>query len=288
MTQLDIRPIAGSLGAEIHGIDLKSGIDRETIGAIEQALLEHLVVFLPEQNISAEQHIAFGEAYGSLTTDHPSYLPTHPDHKEIVVLAGQEGGRADLWHTDITISPEPPMGSILHMRTSPEYGGDTMFANLYAAYDALSDKMKTYLEGVVAYHDLMGTVKTVMRELSAKVNPADPGTEIGEGMAGFAKLDLPSAHHPVIRTHPKTGRKCLFVNPTFTSHIVNLPMAEGDAVLDFLYRHSTQPEFLCRRRWTEGDIGFWDNRCTMHYAIADYSDAPRVIHRVTIQGEAPT
>lgn len=283
MKTLDVHPMAGSLGAEIHGIDLRAGVDRETVQAIEEALLEHLVVFLPEQNISPEQHIAFGEAYGRLTTDHPAYLPTLAEHREVVVLSGQEGGRADLWHTDITISPEPPMGSILHMQTAPEYGGDTMFANLYAAYDALSDKMKAYLEGLVAYHDIMGTMKSIMREFSGH----NPNAKPSEGMAGFAKLDLPSATHPVVRTHPKTGRKCLFVNPTFTSHIVNLPAAEGDAVLEFLYKHSVQPEFLCRRRWKQGDIGFWDNRCTMHYAVADYADAPRVIHRVTIEGEVP-
>lgn len=286
MTTLDVRPMAGSLGAEIHGIDLRAGIDKATIDAIEKALLEHLVIFLPEQDISPEQHIAFGQSYGSLTTDHPSYLPTLDEHREVVVLSGQEGGRADLWHTDITISPEPPMGSILHMRTSPEYGGDTMFANMYAAYDALSDKMKVYLEGLVAHHDIMGTLKAIMREYTGH-KTADSTPAESDGLAGLAKMDLPTAIHPVVRTHPKTGRKCLFVNPTFTSHIVNLPAAEGDAVLDFLYKHSVQPEFLCRRRWKEGDIGFWDNRCTMHYAVADYADSPRVIHRVTIQGDAP-
>ena len=274
---LDIRPLTGSLGAEIHGLELRKPLDRETVEALEQALVDHLVIFFPKQDLSPEEHIAFGRHFGELFTDHPAYLPTLEGYPEMVVLSSDSYGQVDIWHTDITISERPPMGSILHMQVCPEYGGDTMWANMYAAYDALSPRMQRYLEGLVAVHDLAGTFRTVLREKSGGI----------QAPAGGIPRQLPSAEHPVVRTHPATGRKALFVNPTFTSHIKDLPPAEGDALLAFLYRHSVQPEFLCRRRWSEGDVGFWDNRCTMHYAVADYGKAKRVIHRVTIQGERP-
>jgi taurine dioxygenase len=171
------------------------------------------------------------------------------------------------------------MGSVLYMVECPDWGGDTMFADMCAAYDALSDRMKAYLEGLTALHDLAGTVRNVVRERSQATK--SPTAGVPDTSA------LPHAAHPVVRTHPVTGRKILYVNPTFTAHIQGLPAAEADAILAYLFQHQNQPEFQCRWRWRQGDVAIWDNRATHHYAIADYGDAPRTIHRVTLEGEAP-
>ena len=276
---LDIHPIAGALGAEVRGLDLSRKIDAEVAAAILDALYEHKVIFFRGQELTPDQQINFSANLGPIFTDHPPYLPTLEDHREIVALDGQEGGRANLWHSDVSISPKPPMGSVLYMKVCPAWGGDTMWADMTAAYDALSDRMKSYLEGLTAVHDLAGTVRNVVRERSQQTKSPtgalpDPQT-------------FPRAIHPVVRTHPVTGRKILYVNPTFTAHIEELPSAEADAVLDYLFQHQDQPEFQCRWRWQQGDLAIWDNRATHHYAIADYGDEPRTIHRVTLEGEAP-
>ena len=277
--KLHTTPVAGTLGAEIQGLDLSQDLEKATSDAIEAALYQYKVIFLRGQQLSPEQQIAFSARIGSIFTDHPSYLPTLDEHPEIVELDGQDGGRANIWHSDVSISSRPPMGSVLYMKTCPEYGGDTIFADMTAAYDSLSDRMKAYLDGPTAYHDLAGTVQHMVRERSeATKSPAGKTPDLS---------NLPSASHPIVRRHPITGRKILYVNPTFTSHIEGLPSAEGDAVLAYLYLHQNQPEFQCRWRWQEVDVAIWDNRATQHYAIADYGDARRVIHRVTLEGEMP-
>jgi len=276
---LDITPIAGALGAEIRGPDLSRKVDAAAASAILEALHEHKVIFFRGQTLAPAQQVDFAARLGTVFTDHPAYLPTLEGHPEIVVLQGQEGGRANLWHSDVSISPKPPMGSILYMKECPPWGGDTMWADMTAAYDALSDRMKAYLDGLEAVHDLAGTVRNVVRERSqATKSPTAALPDMRE---------LPRALHPVVRTHPVTGRKILYVNPTFTAHIEGLPPAEADALLAYLFQHLDQPEFQCRWRWQQGDVAIWDNRATQHYAIADYGDAPRTIHRVTLEGEAP-
>jgi taurine dioxygenase len=278
-TPLDILPVSGALGAEICGLDLSQKLDGSTNQALLATLYEHKVIFFRKQTLTPQQQIDFCAGLAPIFTDHPAYLPTLEGHQEIVVLDGQKGGRANLWHTDVSISPKPPMGAVLYMKECPAFGGDTMWADMTAAYDALSDRMKTYLDGVSALHDLNGTVRNVVRERSqATRSPtgATPDTHA-----------LPHAIHPVVRTHPVTGRKILYVNPTFTAHLEGLPAAEADGVLAFLYQHQDQPEFQCRWRWQAGDVAMWDNRATHHYAIADYGDEARTIHRVTLEGEAP-
>ena len=277
--RFETHPIAGSLGAELRGLDLAGSLDEACIGAITDALHEHKVIFFRGQEWTPRQQIDFSARFGSLFTDHPAYLPVMEGHPEVVVLDGQKGGRANVWHSDVSISPKPPMGSVLYMKHSPAFGGDTMWADMTAAYDALSDRMKAYLEGVEAVHDLAGTIRTMIRDRSQQTKSPTPSLP---DMSA-----LPRATHPVIRTHPVTGRKILYVNPTFTSHLEGLPAAEGDAVLDFLYAHQNQPELQCRWRWQTGDVAMWDNRATHHYAVADYGDEARTIHRVTIEGEAP-
>lgn len=279
MTKLDVHPIAGALGAEVRGPDLSQKLDDATAAAVEAALYEHKVIFFRGQTLTPEEQIRFSAQLGPIFTDHPAYLPTLEGHPEVVVLQGQQGGRANLWHTDVSISAKPPMASVLYMKNCPAYGGDTMWADMTAAYDALSDRMKTYLSGLTAWHDLNGTVRTLVRERSQ-------GTRAPTGKLPTT-TELPAASHPVVRTHPVTGRKILYVNPAFTAHIEGLPPKEGDAILAFLYAHQDQPEHQCRWRWQQGDVAIWDNRATHHYAIADYGDAERTIHRVTLEGEAP-
>ena len=275
---LEIRPMAGAIGAELTGLDLAKPLDRATRDAIADALHRHLVIFFPEQTLGPAEHLAFARAFGEPEGKHP-FIPHAPESEQVAVLSAKDGGRADLWHTDVTFSPRPPLGSILHMKVCPDHAGDTMWANMYAAYDALSDAMKRMLEGLTAQHAVTAAARVVQRKDrfrhfdTQKIKLPD---------------DIPSARHPVVRTHPVTGRKSLFVNPAWTSHICELAFAESEALLGFLFEHSVQPEFTVRRRWSLGDVGFWDNRCTMHYAIADYGEEPRVIHRVTLQGEVPT
>jgi taurine dioxygenase len=279
VTPFAATPIAGTLGAEITGLDLAKPLDAPNTAAVENALYEHKVIFFRGQDLTPAQHIAFSAQLGPVFTDHPDYLPLLDGHPEIVVLEGQKGGRADVWHSDVTISAKPPMASVLYMKKSPAYGGDTMFADMTAAYDALSGRMKAYLEGLSAMHDLAGTVRSLVRERSVQTQA--PAGQMPNTM------DLPRASHPVIRTHPVTKRKILYVNPTFTAFIEGVAPREADAVLAFLYAHQNQPEFQCRWRWQEGDVAIWDNRATHHYAVADYGDAERTIHRVTLEGEAP-
>jgi taurine dioxygenase len=277
--EIEAHPIAGALGALLRGLDLSQKLDASSIEALLERLYEHKVIFFRDQRLTPAQQIDFSAQLGSIFTDHPAYLPTLDGHREIVVLDGQGGGRANVWHSDVSISPKPPMGSVLYMKHCPAWGGDTMWADMTAAYDALSDRMKAYLEGLEAVHDLAGTVRNVVRERSQQTK--SPTGAMPDTSA------LPRATHPVVRTHPVTGRRILYVNPTFTSHLEGVPPAEGDAVLAFLFQHQNRPELQCRWRWREGDVAIWDNRATHHYAIADYGDLPRTIHRVTLEGEAP-
>ena len=278
---IEVRPIAPALGAEIHGLDLSTPLAAAELASIQDAIDKHLVVFFPDQKLSADQHVAFGQSFGPLIEQHPPYLKTLDGHPEVVVLEGQAGGKADLWHTDITWFESPPMGSILHAHEIPELGGDTMWANTYLAYETLSPRMQSLLDGAVAVHDLNLTAMRILRERSGGISE-NPGRE-----GATIPRNLPSNEHPVVRTHPRTGRKGLFVNSAFTSHIKDMNIKESDAVLEFLYAHSVQPEFTVRRRWQAGDVGFCDNQCTMHYALADYGDHPRTIHRVTLEGTKP-
>ncbi|MBW2421527.1 MAG: TauD/TfdA family dioxygenase [Deltaproteobacteria bacterium] len=276
---MEALPIAGALGAELRGLDLAQKLDDTSVEGVLDALYEHKVIFFRSQTLTPQQQIEFSAQLAPVFTDHPAYLPLLDGHPEVVVLDGQAGGRANLWHSDVSISPKPPMGSVLYMKQCPTWGGDTLWADMTAAHDALSDRMKTYLDGLHAVHDLAGTVRNVVRERSQQTKSPT---------GAMPDMDaLPRAIHPVVRTHPVTGRKILYVNPTFTSHIDELPPAEGDALLAFLFQHQSQPEFQCRWRWQAGDVAIWDNRATHHYAVADYGDEARTIHRVTLEGEAP-
>jgi taurine dioxygenase len=256
-TDLDVTRLTAALGAEIRGVDL-AALDDDGFARIRELILEHLVVFFPEQNLTPEEQIAFAARFGEV---HVFPFPGDAKvegHPEILVLEGNRS-HADTWHTDGTFEQRPALGTILKMVTLPSVGGDTMWTNQYLAYETLSEPLRVFLDDLTAVHS--------SRSL---VHDAD---------------ELASTH-PVVRVHPETGRKCLFVNRTWTSHIVELSRGESDAMLGYLHTWSERPEFQCRYKWTVGTIGFWDNRCTQHYALGDYDEFRR-IERVMVVGDVP-
>jgi taurine dioxygenase len=254
-TDVAAAPVSGALGAEVRGLDLAS-LDDRRFERLRELLREHLVLFLPDQRLSPDEHRALGARFGEIEI-HP-FIPKLDDgHPEIVVLRAAQGFVADVWHTDVTFDASPPVCSILQMDTCPERGGDTMFANMYLAYAALSEPVKELVQGLTAVHTA----------------------------AVYGQPDRQS-EHPVVRRHPETGRPSLFVNRQFTKRIVQLGRDESDALLSMLFAFAEQPHFTCRYRWRQGTIGIWDNRCTQHYAVNDF-DGARVIHRVTVLGDRP-
>ena len=284
--QLDIAPLSGSIGAEIRGLDLHQTLDPETVAAVRQALLDYKVIFFPGAHLSPEEHKSFAALFGEPTVAHP-VIPGLDDHKEVFEIdytkartmyaerKGEEYGDRERWHTDVTFVERPPLGSILNAIVIPPAGGDTLWADTQAAYEDLSQPIRQLVDRLTAVHDGNRNFSTLLKQF-------------GQGeWDGETFTELKSVEHPVVRTHPETGRKNLFVNPGFTRSIKGLTPKESDALLSFLYEHMTTPEYIVRYRWEEGDLGFWDNRTTMHYAIGDYGDAHRVIQRVTIKGDKP-
>ncbi len=259
------------IGAEIGGVDLSRPISNRTMDEIHRALAENLVIFFRDQHITGEQQLAFGRQFGELHL-HPA-APHEPGHPELMIIkadANSTRANGEGWHSDVSCDEEPPMGSILYIKQCPPRGGDTLFANMYAAYEALSDRMKAYLEGLVAVHD----GEPVYRGLYSNLGVAD-------------KPVYPRAEHPVVRTHPVTGRRALYVNRGFTTRILGVPNDESAAILGYLFDHVEDELFQCRFRWRENSIAFWDNRCAQHRAMWDYWPHARYGNRVTIKGERP-
>jgi len=277
--EIEVRPVAGNLGAEIHGIDLRKPLSDSAYTEIHAALLEYLVIFFRDQDITPEQQKDFGRYFGELHV-HP-YIPALEGHPEIIELKSAENGPAEMayqsnqWHTDLTYVEKPPMGSILWSQISPAAGGDTMFLNLYRAFETLSPKMQEFVSGLTAVHDIVASMPIDFMEQSWAPNQLKRLQEI-----------TPPVEHPVVRTHPETGKKLLFVNANFTSHIKELSRPESAALLNYLYEHIAKPENVCRFNWQTHSMAFWDNRCTQHYAINDYTSL-RVMHRVTVCGDKP-
>jgi taurine dioxygenase len=269
-TTFSVRKLTPSIGAEIEGIDLSVPLTDGQFRQIHDALLEHLVIFFRDQNLTPDQHKALGCRFGRLHL-HPAPLGVLEGHPEIVIIRADENSThiaGEEWHSDVSCDAEPPMGSILHLKEVPPSGGDTLFAGMYAAYEALSDSMQRFLGGLTAIHD---------------------GTRNYEGRQSARERDagFPQAEHPVIRTHPEKSRKALFVNRLFTTRLVGLKKRENDAVLQMLFEHIENPEFQCRFHWQSNSIAFWDNRCTQHLALWDYYPHRRYGHRVTIAGDKP-
>jgi taurine dioxygenase len=274
-TALEIEPVTPLIGAEISGVDLSKPLSDNVLGAVKQALNDHLVIFFRDQDLSPDEQKDFGRQFGELHL-HPARdrngLEGHPEI--LYINAGPDSSRVngDEWHTDVSCDPEPPMGSILRLiEVPPSGGGDTLFASMYAAYDALSKPMKIFLGGLTAIHD------------------GGPNYIDRAKRAGLYKPDkvFPANEHPVIRTHPETGKKSIYVNKIFTQNIVGLPKDESRAILDFLFQHIAKPNFQCRFKWAKNSVAFWDNRCALHHAMWDYFPEVRRGYRVTIKGDRP-
>ena len=280
---LEIEAIGGAAGALVHGVDPRT-VNADAVAAIRAALVERKVVFIRGAHLEPAELVAFARNFGDLTVAHPVMpgLAEQPEVLEIDAMKSREDPRYrdeyenDTWHTDVTFMARPPLGSLLSARVVPPAGGDTVFADMDAAYASLSAPLRTLLDGLTAVHDGRTEFAAFLR-----TNP-DGGTWEGKQ---FTVLE--PVVHPVVRTHPESGRRSLFVNPTFTTHIVELSRPESDALLGFLYQHAIAQEHLVRWHWSAGDIAFWDNRSTMHYAVRDYGTAPRVMQRVTLRGDQP-
>jgi alpha-ketoglutarate-dependent taurine dioxygenase len=285
--QLHITPLSATIGAQIRGVDLKQALDDRTVAEIRDALLKHKVVFFPTQHLSPAEHVAFGRYFGEVTPAHPVIpgIDGYPevfelDYTKMADLREQYAATADRydgvgWHTDVTFVERPPLGSILNAKVIPAAGGDTMFSDQHAAYEALSEPLKQFLGTLTAVHD--GSA-TFAKALQAR---EDGGGE----WDGELYAELLPVEHPVIRTHPETGRKSLFVNGGFTSHIKELNRTESDVLLQYLYAHATKPQFTVRYHWHEGDLGFWDNRVTQHAVVGDFAGQHRLIQRITLKGD---
>ena len=267
---LNVRPLSPTIGAEIRGIDCASDLSDEEVAAIRAVWLERLVVFFPDQRLDDDSQIAFAGRFGELTESHP-VEPQVLERKEVhSIESGKD--RTDFWHTDITFMQRPAMASMLRSVEVPEAGGDTMWADTRAAYEALAEPLKRLCDELSAYHYSPYYAQAV----------ADGHGNIWEGK----KLTrLAPALHPVVRVHPETGRKNLFVNPGFTLRIEGWPEAQSARFLRLLYDHMTDPRFVVRYHWQPGTRAFWDNRATMHFGIFDYEGETRVMHRVTLRGD---
>lgn len=272
---MELERVAAALGAEVTGIDLRAPLDEDTLAALRAGLLEHQVLFFRDQAIEPAHHRALARGFGEPVA-HPAY-PTVEGYEEINILEStpEAPTKIDTWHTDMTFLERPPLGSILRARVVPAVGGDTLFASLFAAYDSLSRRMKTYLEGLSAFHAFAHGFRHSL---------AEPG---GWHRLGEAVKKNPPVRHPVIRTHPESGRKALFVNRLFTTHIEGVSEAESEAVLAYLYAHLELPEHTCRFRWRADSIAFWDNRATLHRPVNDYFPNHRRMERITIAGDRP-
>ena len=268
-----------TIGAEIRGIDFSRPMSVAAIEAIRKAVVEWKVVYFRNADITPEQQKAFGECFGSLTV-HPA-VPHIENLPEVMVIDFDKSVRqrypTDVWHSDETFRVEPPMGSILRCVRAPEVGGDTMWADMCAAYEGLSDKMQSFVSGLEAVHDF-----TIFRRKFDSL----PLKERHEKLAEM-EAELPNPTHPVVRTHPETGKKILYVNPQFTLYIKGMRETESRALLNLLFAQATIPEYQFRFHWRPGSMVFWDNRSTQHYAVNDYHSFRRIMHRVTIKGDRP-
>jgi taurine dioxygenase len=271
-TRISVHPLTAAVGAEVEGIDLSAPLDETTIEAIRQALRDHLVLFFRDQDITPAEQLRFSEYFGPVMLPLIDTQSTEEPGVTVLDQVAPKGQYTDRWHTDHTFVPEPPMASILRAVKVPELGGDTCFASMYAAYDALSPRMQGFLDGLTAVHS----------------------TEIiTRGIAGLdrvyrrdAESHRPPVVHPVIRIHPETGRKLIYVTGNFTTRIVELDESESNAVLGYLFEHTKSPELQCRFRWRPNSVAFWDNRSAQHCAIPDYQER-RVMYRTMIAGDRP-
>lgn len=277
VAKVAVSPLSPAIGAVVEGLNLAESLDAGRFKALQAALVQHQVLFFRDQSLTPKQHRDFAARFGPLHI-HPIY-PHHSEAPEVIVLDSAATDLTDnaIWHTDVTFTERPPMGSVLLARMLPPQGGDTLWASCGAAYEALSPAMQQFLLTLSATHNIAQSFPPerfgMSREAAEKLE--------------LAKRNNPPVKHPVIRTHPVSKRRGLFVQEGFTTHINELTPAESRALLNFLFQHSIRPEFTVRWKWREGDVAFWDNRNTLHYATDDYRPARRVMNRATIIGDRP-
>lgn len=270
-----VKRLSPSIGGEIHGVDLSKPLGSELKELIYEALLVYKVIFFRDQNISTEEHINFSKNFGELEI-HP-FAPKKEDFPEVLVITHNENskGRENTWHSDVTWRKEPSLGSVLRMIQKPAHGGDTLFADMYAAYDGLPDHVKEKLDGAVAVHDFANFRNRLIKEGKS-----------AEDIQAFNE-EYPMPEHPVIRTHPDTQKKVIYVNAAFTQYIKDWEEEDSKEMLTYLYSRASVPEYQCRFAWEENSIAFWDNRACQHYANSDYWPNIRSVERVTIIGDRP-
>lgn len=275
-TTLEIRPIGGALGAELHGVNLADELSDAVVAEIRQALLDNLVIFFREQDLPPDRFAAFARRFGE-PVEYP-FIKGIDGFPEIITVAKLENERVNfggVWHSDTTYLQQPPMGSMLVAREVPEYGGDTLFANQYLAYETLSAGMKRFLDGTIG-------VST-----SAKADVSRTREDRIKSDGTKAAQQSLSAEHPAVRTHPETGRRALYVNTAHTARFADMTEEDSAPILNYLFQHQIRPEFTCRFRWQPGSVAFWDNRCAQHNPINDYHGFRRVMHRITLAGDTP-
>ena len=273
---IEVRPVAGAIGAEIHGVDLARDLDPAIVKAIRQAFLDHLVVFFRDQNLTADRFLALARRFGQ-PIEYP-FVKGIEGFPEIITVAKLEHETVNfggIWHSDTTYLQQPPMGTLLLAREVPPFGGDTLFANQYLAYETLSEGMKRLLDGLIAVNSSAKADVSRTREDRLK----DSGTS-------EARKEYVS-EHPAVRTHPETGRKALYVNTAHTARFRDMTEEESAPLLAFLHRHQVKPEFTCRFSWQPGSLAFWDNRCAQHNPVNDYHGYRRIMHRITLAGDTP-
>lgn len=272
-TELVVEPLSGAIGAQIHGVDLSQPLDKGTVRAIRQAWLAHLVIFFRDQDINAQQQLNFARCIGEpMAYPFVKGLADEPLITPVVKLENETKNFGGIWHSDTTYLDVPPMGTLLLARELPPTGGDTLFANMYLAYESLSSGMRDMLDGLVALNSSLKADASATREDRRSTDGRDDAPTVLE------------AEHRVVRVHAETGRKALYVNVGHTSRFKDMTEAESRPILEFLFEHLKRPEFCCRFVWKVGSMALWDNRCTQHYPVNDYHGSRRVMHRITLRG----
>ena len=291
-----IEPLSGALGAEVRGIDIAAPLDESCFAAIHRALLDHLVLFFPDQRLGPDRQRDFAARFGSVDEEpfgYPLRMPPLEGHPEVYRIIKEPGDRSlnfgGFWHADVTYRERPNLGSVVYVEEAPTHGGDTLFSNQYLAYETLSEGMKAMLEDLSAVHTSSmphGGEAARFPAVAREHAPRPDDRTFAAGTHARGSTGIIEHEHPVVRRHPESGRRCLYVNRAFTSHFSGMTREESLPLLEFLWRHGERLEFTCRYRWRRHCLGIWDNRCVLHFALNDYYGQRRVMHRISIHEAA--
>lgn len=275
-TRIRVEPLSPALGAEVHGVDLAQALDESSVAEIRRAFLSHLVIFFRDQTMTPQQFLRFARTMGE-PSEYPMVkgMDEYPEITEVIKKEDERVNFGGIWHSDTTYLECPPMATMLYALEVPPVGGDTLFANMHMAYESLSSGMQRLLEGLTAVNSAGKDIAAATRADRIRERPGDVGDSV------------PTAEHPLVRTHPETGLKALYVNPGHTVRIGGLSEPESAPILDYLYAHQTRAEFTCRFRWRVGSLAFWDNRAAQHYPLNDYHGFRRAMQRITLAGDRP-